>query len=197
MAIYKSNIEEIIREKVARIRELQNNPDPVLRYVALTVIGDYKHRIHVEGLAADGSQIGTYSPGYMKLRTGQYNNANKTDAGFFTKGSRAIYSVKTKKPIKVKKTEGVTQGSSRPQYHFTSDPKVILVLTGQLENDEVVVQTSRGYGIGCNSPTNYQKAIWCEETYHKKIFTGITEAEMKKATDAANTFVVNYLKDTL
>lgn len=170
-----------------------------MRQVALAVLPELRHRVHVEGKDSAGNQIGTYSPGYMKLRTGNYGNSGKIsrgpnkgklkDAGKFTKGLN----------IKVFGTvveDSPKAGLARPNYHRSSDPKVILSLTRQMENDLSVVETTSGYGIGYLNEFNYQKAIWCEETYKKPILTELTTDEQAYAEKAAETGLDDYLNDT-
>jgi hypothetical protein len=48
--------------------ELLQNREYLLRPLAIETIPNMKDRIHKEGKASDGSQIGTYSSGYMRKR---------------------------------------------------------------------------------------------------------------------------------
>lgn len=187
------------QELLAKINALQDNPDQILRQVALAVLPELRHRVHVEGKDASGNQIGTYSPEYMKLRTGNYGNSGKVsrgpnkgklkDAGKFTKG----LNIKTFGTI-IEDTP--KKGLVRPQYHRDADTKVILSLTRQMENDLSVVETPTGYGIGYLNDFNYQKAIWCEETYKKPILTELTTDELAYAENAAGKAVDDFLTDT-
>lgn len=56
------------------------------------------------------------------------------------------------------------------KFKRSSDAKIIVSLTRQLENDWSVIATEKGYGIGFNNPLNFQKAGWVEENKDKKIF---------------------------
>ncbi len=156
MITVTSNIKEVLQAQLDKIRELKNNPNPIMRTVALTVLPEMRRRIHVDGKDSSGNAIGTYSPGYMRMRTG------KSKTG--------------------------------PRHNRTSDPKVILSLTRQMENDMVVVPTPRGYGIGYNNPLNFKKAGWNEETYKKKILTKLTDQELELAVTTAQEFTPEYLK---
>lgn len=187
------------QELLAKINALQDNPDQILRQVALAVLPELRHRVHVEGKDASGNQIGTYSPEYMKLRTGNYGNSGKVsrgpnkgklkDAGKFTKG----LNIKTFGTI-IEDTP--KEGKPRPQYHRSNDTKVILSLTRQMENDLSVVETPTGYGIGYLNDFNYQKAIWCEETYKKPILTELTTDELKQVETVADKALEDFLNDT-
>lgn len=171
-----------------------------MREVALAVLPELRHRVHVDGKDSAGNQIGNYSAGYMKLRTGNYGNSGKIsrgankgklkDAGKFTKGLN----------IKVFGTivqDTPKAGLARPQYHRDADPKVILSLTWQMENDLSVVEVPTGYGIGYHNDFNYQKAIWCEETYKKPILSQLTSDELSYAETAAGKAVDDYLNDEI
>jgi len=52
--------------------DLIRNPKPILRIVAFDVLSMVTERIHEEGKAADGNQIGTYNNNYLKLRIKAY-----------------------------------------------------------------------------------------------------------------------------
>jgi hypothetical protein len=61
----------------------------------------------------------------------------------------------------------------------TSDSKVILSLTRQMEQDFSVVAGENGsYGLGYKNKINFDKAEWLEEKYFKTIFS-LTEQEKK------------------
>ncbi len=51
----------------------------------------------------------------------------------------------------------------------SSDSKIIVSLTRQLENDWAVIASPNGWGIGFNNPLNAQKMKWVEEQKDKKI----------------------------
>lgn len=160
----KSNI-ALVSARVIQKMQLLADTKELLRPVAVDVLNLMTERIHEEGRAADDKQIGTYSPEYMKVRTGNFRNAKvskktgkRTNAGYFTKGQNATFDIKTKKA-----------NSPRPRYNRTGDTKIIVSLTRQLENDWAVIGTTKGYGIGFNNPYNLQKMRWVEARKKKKI----------------------------
>jgi hypothetical protein len=159
----KSNISGVMRNVSSHMDALANTQD-MLRYVATNMIPEIRHRIHVEGKATDGNQIGTYSPGYLKLRTEGYK-------------SETI-------------TRGKGKGNPRTVQSLNreSDSKVIISATRQLENDYAVIPTARGYGIGFKNPENAKKAEYCEETYNKPIFP-MTSGEQQKAVALAVDYI--------
>lgn len=67
------------------------------------------------------------------------------------------------------------------KYKRNSDPKVIVSLTRQLENDWSVIATSKGYGIGFKNKFNLQKARWVEDM-KGRIFS-LAPQENKYASD--------------
>lgn len=68
------------------------------------------------------------------------------------------------------------------------DPKVIVSLTRQLENDWSVVATERGYGIGFLNSFNAQKLRWVEQAKGKK-FSVLSKEEEQYAIDRINELV--------
>lgn len=48
------------------------NPETVLRQVAIDMLPQVRHRIHVDGKDASDSEIGTYSSSYLKRRQNKY-----------------------------------------------------------------------------------------------------------------------------
>lgn len=67
MATITTNITQVFNKIVSNF-ELLKDKEYLLRPLAIEVLPLMKERIHIEGQAADGSQIGTYSNGYMAAR---------------------------------------------------------------------------------------------------------------------------------
>lgn len=194
-----SNISVIVGEKLQQLQALKDNPDAILRTVAGAVLREMKDRIHIKGLASDGNKIGTYSKGYMVVRTGTFKNADQFKKGV-KKGSYKNAGRFTDQTIRLDKKTGVFTGEEkvgtpRPKYNRTADTTVIVSLTSQLENNYVVTETPTGYGIGFTNPLNMQKAQWVEETYNKPILTQLTEGELQLAQITAQEFTDEYLKN--
>lgn len=202
MITLTSNLEVVIRAKLEQIQELKSNPDPILRTVAIAVLPEMKHRVHVEGKDSNGGEIGTYSPGYMAIRTGNFQNSKRTKTGDYkTKKKKGDAGVFTDRTIRLNKNVGVFTGEekvgiNRPVYNRSTDTKVILSLTRQMENDMNVVDTATGYGIGYLNPDNRKKADYCEATYGKNILTKLTDGERELARKTAEDFLPEYLKQT-
>lgn len=165
MIQYQSNINLVINGLKGKLATLQENPDPMLRTAAFALLPEIKKRVHVDGEDSSGAPIGTYSPGYMQLRTGNYSNSGRKakgknkgdlkDSGSFTRGDK--------------------KGLARPKYNRTGDTKVVLSLTRQMENDLSILPVNAGYGIGYNNPDNFKKSQYNEKTYKKRIWAPTIE----------------------
>lgn len=164
---------------IASLKTLANKQTTTL-VVATSLVGVMRTRIHEEGKDSEGGQIGTYSKGYMSVRTGQFKT-NSTATKGKSKGQLRGTGVFTK---------GKDKGSPRPVYNRTAETKVILSLTRQQESDWSVVEVKNQYGIGYKNPLNFQKSQWEEETYKKKIFDLTTE-EQALADETINTYINN------
>jgi len=149
--------------------------DAMIRDVALSVLPMIRKRVHVEGEASDGSQIGSYTKGYLVVRSGQFqNNRKKHGEGFVKAGGQ-----------KGQYTKGNKTGKKRAYYNRGTDRKVVLSLTRQMEDDLSVIPIDDGYGIGYNNPDNFKKAIWNETRYKKSIWN-LSEEELKTVDRVVN-----------
>lgn len=142
MITIKTNITQVFARLQAVLDKLKDR-EYLLRPVATEIIPMITERIHKEGKASDGSQIGTYSNSYLRQR--EKHNRGK-------------------------------------------NPKVIISLTRQLENDWSVVATTRGYGIGFLNSFNAQKLKWVEQN-KGKIVSRLSTEEKQYAIDRINELV--------
>lgn len=74
MATIQSNIGEVtgnIEEKIKKLGDKEYIP----RTLSFDLIDLMTKRIHIDGVAADGSQIGTYNKDYLSLRRRKYNRS--------------------------------------------------------------------------------------------------------------------------
>lgn len=72
MATIQSNIGEVtgnIEEKIKKLGDKEYIP----RTLSFDLIDLMTKRIHIDGVASDGSQIGTYNKDYLSLRKKKYN----------------------------------------------------------------------------------------------------------------------------
>lgn len=147
MASIRTNIGEVTERIKARLAKL-GDKEYIPRTLSFDLIDLMTKRIHIDGGAADGSQIGSYNSQYLRLRQKKFSRS--------------------------------------------SDNKIIVSLTRQLENDWSVIATDRGYGIGFLNPFNFQKARWVEENKGKKIFS-LSSSEQQYVNDT----VTQLVKDAL
>jgi hypothetical protein len=75
--------------------------------------------------------------------------------------------------------------------------KVILSLTGQMENDfGIVANQANRYGLGFKNELNAQKAEWLQERDDYGRIYDLTEAELAHANLVANDFIAQYLNES-
>ena len=172
----------------ANIKASPQAIDKMLRTMAISTAGDMAYRIHTEGKKADGSQIGTYSAGYMKVRTGKFST-NQTYRSGKRKGET--------KPTGVF-TRGKNKGQKRPSYNRTDSTKVVFSLTRQMENDfslketKEPIRTVNGYGVGFKNPINTKKYQWLSEK-NPNVYE-LSVSEKKKVHKIAEEFIKNLFK---
>lgn len=186
------SINNAIGELAEKLKSIDK--DALLRIIANEEIRMIRRRVHVEGKASDGSQIGTYSKGYMTLRTGGYKNKGKSNAGYYTKGNSAVYDIKSRKAAKYHSPRKVSGSSMRIMYNWPNDPKVILALTRKMQQQMVVLKTDNGWGIGYTNEDDYNKAIW-NETRYKKAIWNLTEEEADLVKKASEEYINLKLND--
>lgn len=163
--------------------------DSMLKEIASNVMPMIRMRVHEQGKDSDGSPIGTYSKGYMKVRTGNYPET------VITKGKNTgQFRDKKKKGQAGVFTKGANKGQPRPTYNRSTDSTVILSLTRQMENDMQVIKTDNGYGIGYSNQLNYNKAIWNEIRYKKDIWS-LSVEELNVMESIAERYINNALND--
>lgn len=176
MITITSNLSEVMAANIAGLEFLGNTQ--LERTIAVSMLGVVKNRIHTQGIASDGSSIGTYSPGYMKVRTGIFST-NATLKRGKNKGETKSTGVYTK---------GKDKGKPRINYNRTADTKVVLSLTRQMETDFTVVDNGSEIGLGFHNAENYNKSQYCEATYKKPIYN-LTAEELAQVTQITEDFV--------
>lgn len=154
--------------------------DNVVRTTATSMLGVIKNRIHEEGKAADGSDIGRYD-----TTNPLYVNPKNSPKSFPVEG----------KTGKTKFETGIKKGQAHKTRYFNSysdfrqtigrrTDKVDLSLSGQLNSQFVVIATENGYGLGWNNQEMPDRARGLESKYAKKIW-GLTEGEKELAVKIA------------
>jgi hypothetical protein len=66
-----TNFDRVISDRLDRLNNFDAQRMCLIQ--AEYIAGEWRKRIHMDGIAADGSQIGTYSDGYMKTRVSRYH----------------------------------------------------------------------------------------------------------------------------
>lgn len=195
----RSNIGEMSARVLGKLAIL-NDKEYLLRPVCFDMIELMTKRIHIDGKNSNDAQIGTYSKGYMALRTGAFKNAEKFTRGK-NKGQNKNAGVVSKRRVATPfgKSSYAYQNIegdkiARQNYNRSNDTKIIVSLTRQLENDWSVIATEKGYGIGFLNKFNLQKARWVEENKDQKIFY-LTKNEQEHALTIIQEQVKKALND--
>ncbi len=137
---------------VTKINNAIRSPQ-VRRIAASTVLAKQKPRIFEQGLAENGSKIGTYGTNPISIaRNRQARNTGKT----YFKGGYAEYK---------------TAIGKNPGY-------VNLVNTGQMAADYGLIVNGDQLAFGFQNNVNADKAEWMESKYSKEIFE-LTDSEFE------------------
>lgn len=186
----ESNLSEVVDRIVVKM-DMIKNPDIMLRSMATATLSNIHRRVHTEGKATDGSLIGVYSKSYMAVRSGNYSNATR-----WKRGERSgQHKDKKKKGEAGVYTRGNSEGNPRAVYNRGTDSKVVLSLTRQMEGDIQFLAIEGGkYGIGYSNTLNFNKAMWAEETYNKRIW-GLSSSEEDDVRKIAKSFINEQLHE--
>jgi hypothetical protein len=168
---------EVINLIASRLEDI--NVKEMTAIQASTAMAAMRKRIHVDGKDSNDSQIGTYTPAYIKVRTGIYKDSKVSGKKEVVKSAG-------------NKTKGKSKGSERPKYQRSADPKVILSLTGEMEQQMIIIPIENGCGIGYSNEENFLKSQYNEKTYKKKIFN-LTKDERADIMAIGQ----DYINDTL
>lgn len=158
----------------------------IYKEVVIDLLSLVAIRIHHDGKASDGSQIGEYSDAYMRVRTGTFSNSEKISKGK-NKGKNKNSGTATK---------GANKGNTRVNYNRTGDRKVILSLTRQLENDYAIIGITQGWAIGFHNSHNADKARWNNHRYSGKVIYELTNNELKYAIEKAKEVIKKTIENT-
>lgn len=121
--------------------------DKVMRIAVSSVLAEQKKRIYQNGLASNGSKIGTYSTKPASIS--RKNQAGSTGKTYFKGGYAEYKSLVNRNP-----------------------GFVILRNTDQmmLDHGMFVLVPGSEYGIGFNNEFNFDKSEWVENHFNKDIF---------------------------
>lgn len=163
--------------------------DTAVRTVATTMLGEIRTRIHEQGKAADGGDIGQYS------RTPMYVSANANPGKSFGR------------PIGKTGKSKFANGQDHKSRYFPGGyneyktaigrnqlGRVNLSLSGQLNNQLNVVSTQRGYGLAWADKEKFERAGHLEKKYGKKIWS-LTEDERELAAQVAQNVIARAVSE--
>lgn len=178
----KTNIQEVISSlKIDSFRKGGENYDGLLRAVALTSLAEIKTRIHEEGKAADGADIGRYSTKPL------YVNPRNSPKAFTPKGKTGRVKFESGKPLKTRYfADGY--GGFKSFIGRNLLGKVNLSLSGQLNKQFLLFPTTDGWGLGWADDEKYTRAIGLERKYRREIYN-LTDEEEQKAVGAADKYI--------
>ena len=171
--------------------------ESLLRTVSTTLLADVKTRIHEQGKASDGTDIGKYStkPMYVSLKSnignaGKFGRpVGKTGKSKFKKGKRAGQD-HTSRYFPGGYNEFKT-AIGRNQLG-----KVNLSLSGDMNSQLTIQPTEKGFGFGWPDGTGkgskFLRAQALEKKYGKKIWS-LTDNEKTKTITLAKNYIVNAL----
>lgn len=194
MITLKTNIGSVLSPLILKVQDFKaGNPayDNVLREVALQALADVRTRIHQEGKASDGNDIGEYSKEPIYVSVEQNKNIGKSFGRPIGKTGRSKFKGGEKKG-QDHKSRYFAGGYN--EYKTTIGRNVLgkvnLSLTGQLDNQLTVIATQNGYGLGWANDEMLERAKHLEKKYGKKIWS-LTEEEKKNAANVAKTHTDN------
>lgn len=203
---------QVLRQSLNNGSEEMNN---IIRATCYGVLPEIKTRIHGEGLASDGADIGQYN----KTKP-LYVNPLNSPVQFTPVGkgqTRAKKAIVNDKRVSVK-----PNGDKRKTKYFNSYDefktaigrneigKVNFLVFGGMQNQLAVIAGDEGFGIGWipgqmgeenekkDKPTTtyYERAKFFEIKYGKKIW-GLTEAELSQAIQFAQKATNEYIANAL
>jgi hypothetical protein len=188
MISFSSNLQNVMTRLSATLQSIDTAG--MSKEMATTAVGMMRDRIHVQGKASDGSGIGTYSAGYVKVRTGNFGNSARVSRGK-NKGNPKNAGTYVR---------GVNKGKPRPKYNRSGGTDVILSLTREMENDFGAFQGNKGWwAIGfIRNPNRSKKGTFthvdiaenAERIYGKHIYS-LSVDEQTAVDSVVDRYVVN------
>jgi hypothetical protein len=191
MIEFNSNLQSVMRRISTAIQSI--DVEKMTGEMATSAAGMMRERIHEQGKASDGSGIGTYSPEYMKVRTGNFGNSGTYSRGK-NKGNLKNAGVYAR---------GQNRGNPRPKYNRSASTDVVLSLTREMENDFGAFKSSNGnWSIGfIRNPDragdfkHSDIAKNAERIYGKHIYS-LSKDEQTTIDSILDRFVVNAFRST-
>jgi hypothetical protein len=165
----------------------------MMRVAAEKTLQSVKQRIHADGLAADGSDIGAYStkPIYVSTVTGTGKGLTQPMG---KSGKQAFVGGKKKGQPHTSQYFAGGYNQFKTAIGLNGSGKVNLTLTGELCNELTVLpdNTGTGYALGWPDEQLQQRALALEAKYGKQIWA-LTEQERSEAINVLMSECVNVL----
>lgn len=130
MATIRTNIDQVttsLQDKLARLADKEYIP----RTMSFDLIDLMTKRIHIDGKASDGSQIGTYNRDYLSLRRRKYNRSADTkiivsltrqlENDWNVIATDAGYGIGFLNPLNLQKARWVEQNKSKTIFSLSQD----------------------------------------------------------------------------
>jgi hypothetical protein len=195
MISLETNIAAVLTPIIAKL-ESNELADRVAKVVASEMLGEIRVRIHQEGKAADGNDIGQYSTEPLYVGVKQNQNIGRSFGAPLGKefnGKR-----------RSKFESGKKAGQQHASRYFADGYKgykttigrnqlgrVNLSLSGQLDAQLVLIQSPLGWGLGWFDSEKYKRAVALQAAKYKKKIWALTSEEAEKAVSTAEREVLN------
>ena len=181
---------QALLEKMTALLPGSAGYNSVMRVAAEKALQSVKQRIHADGLAADGSDIGAYStkPIYISTVTGTGKGLPAGRQGLAQpmgkSGKQAFISGKKKGQPHTSQYFAGGYSQFKTATGLNQAGKVNLTLTGELCNELTVLPdtTGTGYALGWLDEQLQQRALALEAKYGKQIWA-LSEQERSEAIE--------------
>ena len=180
----RTNIHTILAPYIAKL-STNEMADRVTKIVASTMLGDVRSRIHQEGKASDGGDIGQYStmPMYVSVKANPGRSMG-TPTGKANKfGKKFSKFTSGKKAGQLHTSKYFEQGYLAYKNAIGRNVlgKVNLSLSGQLDNQFTLIQTPVGWGLGWLDSEKIKRAKALQDFKYKKRIWGLSKEEGERA----------------
>ena len=188
----RTNIHSVLAPYILKLGT-NEMADRVTKIVASTMLGDIRARIHQEGKASDGSDIGQYStkPMYVSVKA----NPGRSMGTPFGKpnkfGKRFAKFASGKKAGQPHTSKYFEQGYLAYKNAIGRNVlgKVNLSLSGQLDNQFTLIQTPVGWGLGWFDTEKIRRANALQDRKYRKRIWGLSKEETERAKAIAENAV--------
>ncbi len=173
MITIKTNISEVTARLISKIQALGGKD--VTRTAAIDVLNRMTERIHEQGMAAEGSKLGTYSAPYLKFRARNGRGTKNEIIASFTRqlnNSLNVIGLPNSWGI------GVVVQARNPLDMYLNKSN-----QAKGRNSTKKVSKGKKKGVGKRSLTNGDLIKYLETQFGKKVWTGLTVDEKDLALE--------------